>query len=116
MAPRLAHFVVGFLLLAAGITAVIIAEIGPGPAELLMLAIHDRGYPLAPARPAIEIFCVAPGWSLGGQIGAGTVFAAGPIALLLRWTLRTYAYASAQSAQHDHHPTPPTAQQPSSET
>src|SRR3546814_6165844 len=43
MAPRLAHFVVGFLLVAAGITAVIIAEIGPGPAELVMLAIHDRG-------------------------------------------------------------------------
>src|SRR3546814_879303 len=100
MAPRLAHFVVGFLLVAAGITAVIIAEIGPGPAELVMLAIHDRGYPLAPARTAIEIFCVAAGWALGGQIGAGTVVAAVAIGPILRWTLSTTGYGSANAVEH----------------
>src|SRR3546814_14814765 len=73
MAPRLAHFVVGFLLVAAGITAVIIAAIGPGPAELVMPAIHDRGYPLAQARTAIEIVCVAARWALAGPRGAATL-------------------------------------------
>lgn len=82
MAVRLPLFAVGFLAIAAGITAVIVAELGPGPAEIVMLAIHDRGYPLAATRTGIEVSCVAVGWALGGQIGAGTVVVAlliGPV-------------------------------------
>lgn len=73
MAPRLVLFVFGFAVITAGITAVVVASIGPGPAELVMLAVHDRGVPLAPARTGIELSCVALGWALGGQVGAGTV-------------------------------------------
>lgn len=87
MIPRLALFAVGFPLIAAGITAVVIAEIGPGPAEIVMLAIHDKGLPLAPVRTGIELTCVALGWAIGGQIGVGTVLVALLIGPLLRWML-----------------------------
>ena len=87
MAPRLGLFVVGYLVVAAGVTAVIIAEIGPGPAEILMLALHDKGAPLASARTGIELTCVAVGWSLGGQVGVGTVVVALTIGPILRWML-----------------------------
>lgn len=87
MVPRLALFAVGFPLVAAGITAVVIAEIGPGPAEIVMLAIHEKGLPLAPVRTGMEITCVALGWAIGGQIGVGTVVVALLIGPLLRWML-----------------------------
>lgn len=73
MAPRLLLFATGFITVTAGITAVVVAEIGPGPAELVMLAVHDRGFPLAPVRTGIELTCVAIGWVMGGQVGIGTV-------------------------------------------
>jgi uncharacterized membrane protein YczE len=92
MAVRLPLFAGGFLLIAAGITAVVIAEIGPGPAEILMLAIHERGHPLAPVRTGIEVTCVAVGWALGGQIGVGTIAVALLVGPLLRWMLATAGY------------------------
>jgi uncharacterized membrane protein YczE len=84
MVSRIALFAIAFVLISAGITAVIIAEIGPGPAEIVMLAIHDKGYPLAAARTGIELSCVAVGWIIGGQIGAGTVVVAVLIGPVLR--------------------------------
>lgn len=90
--PRLALFAVGFPLVVAGITAVVIADTGPGPAEIVMLAIHDKGYPLAPVRTGIELTCVAVGWVIGGQVGAGTVFVALVIGPLLRWMLTTAGF------------------------
>lgn len=99
MVPRLVLFGLGFLLIGAGITAVVIAEIGPGPAEIVMLAIHDRGYPLARARTGIELTCVALGWIIGGQIGAGTVIVALLIGPLLRWMLTTAGFDAARSAE-----------------
>jgi uncharacterized membrane protein YczE len=95
MAARLPLFAVGFLLIAAGITAVIVAEIGPGPAEIVMLAIHDKGFPLAPTRTGIEVSCVAIGWVLGGQIGAGTVVVALLIGPVLKRFLAFAGYPTA---------------------
>jgi uncharacterized membrane protein YczE len=92
MVPRLALFAVGFPLVAAGITAVVIAEIGPGPAEIVMLAIHDKGLPLAPVRTGIELTCVALGWAIGGQVGVGTVVVALLIGPVLRWMLSTAGF------------------------
>lgn len=73
MAPRLALFAIGFVVLAAGITAVVVADVGPGPAELLMLTLNERGVAISPARTTIEVVSVAIGWAMGGQVGAGTV-------------------------------------------
>lgn len=92
MAGRIPYFTVGFVLVSVGITGVIVAELGPGPSEVLMLALHDRGHPLALARTAIEIACVAVGWALGGQIGAGTVVVALLLGPTLRFLLTTAGY------------------------
>lgn len=99
MAPRLALFAVGFPLIAAGVTAVVIAEIGPGPAEIVMLAIHERGLPLAPVRTGIELTCVALGWAIGGQIGVGTVIVALLIGPTLRWMLGAAGFDARRAEQ-----------------
>lgn len=95
MASRLPLFAGGFALIAVGITAVIVAELGPGPSEVLMLALHDKGHPLAWARTGIELSCVLMGWMLGGQIGAGTV----AVALLIGPVLRRLLSAAGYQAQ-----------------
>lgn len=97
MAPRLALFVVGGTVVASGITAVVVAEIGAGPAEVLMLAIHDRGHDLARTRTAIEVSSVAAGWALGGQVGVGTAVFAVSIGPTLRWLLRRAGYRAEEA-------------------
>lgn len=87
MAPRLAYFVAGFVLITAGITLVVVANMGPGPAELVMLAVHAKGYSLAPARTAIEAICVVLGWGMGGQVGLGTLVFAVLVGPALKRTL-----------------------------
>jgi uncharacterized membrane protein YczE len=89
---RVPLFLAAFVVLACGITAVIIAEIGPGPAEVLMLAIHDKGFELARTRTAIELVSVAIGWALGGEVGAGTAFVALAIGPTLRQFLQWAGY------------------------
>lgn len=95
LALRVPYFAIGFALIAIGVTAVIVAELGPGPSEVLMLALHDRGHPLALARTAIEVSTVAAGWALGGQIGVGTV----AFALLIGPTLRALLSAVGYEAR-----------------
>ena len=92
MAPRLGLFAVGFAVVTLGIALVIVPDIGPGPAEVLMLAIHDRGFPLAPVRTVIEVACVGIGWAMGGQVGAGTVVFALLIGPALRRTLEAMGF------------------------
>jgi uncharacterized membrane protein YczE len=99
MAPRLALFAVGFVVVALGITAVVISEIGMGPAELVMIAIHDRGYPLAPVRTGIEVASVAVGWAMGGQVGAGTIAFAVLIGPVLKRTLAVSGFDAVRAAQ-----------------
>jgi uncharacterized membrane protein YczE len=92
MAPRLVLFALGFALLTTGIALVIVPEIGPGPAELLMLAIHERGHALAPVRTGIELTSVGVGWAMGGQVGAGTLVVAVLIGPALRRALEALGY------------------------
>lgn len=99
MAPRLALFVAGFLVVSAGVTGVIIAEIGPGPAEIVMLALHERGYPLARVRTVIELACIALGLALGGQIGVGTLVVAVLIGPLLRGMLSVSGFDSTRRTE-----------------
>jgi uncharacterized membrane protein YczE len=99
LVPRVTLFAAGFVIVTAGITAVIVAEIGPGPAEIVMLAIHDRGYPLAAARTGIELACVALGWAIGGQVGAGTAIVAVLIGPFLRWMLTAAGFDAQRSVE-----------------
>ena len=99
MGPRLVLFAAAFPLIAVGITAVVVAEIGPGPAEIVMLAIHDRGFPLAASRTGIELTCVAIGWAIGGQIGAGTIVVAVLIGPVLRRMLTAAGFDATRSVE-----------------
>jgi uncharacterized membrane protein YczE len=99
MAPRVALFSGGLLVVAAGITGVIVAGIGNGPAELVMIAVHEKGYELARTRTAIELVCVAIGWILGGQIGVGTAVVAVTIGPLLRTFLRWSGYRPEEAGE-----------------
>ena len=87
------------MVIAVGITAVVISEIGSGPAELVMLAIHDRGHPLAPVRTGIELACVALGWAMGGQVGVGTVVFAVLIGPTLTRTLAVAGFDPARASE-----------------
>jgi uncharacterized membrane protein YczE len=71
---------------------VIVPELGAGPAELVMLAVADKGYPLAPVRTGIELVSVAVGFALGGQVGVGTLVFAVIIGPALRRTLTFAGY------------------------
>jgi uncharacterized membrane protein YczE len=95
---RIPLFAVGGLMLAVGITAVVVADVGPGPAELLMLAVHAKGPPLAATRTGIEVVSVATGWALGGQVGAGTIVVALLIGPLLRRLLDLAGYRGPRTA------------------
>jgi uncharacterized membrane protein YczE len=99
MAPRLGLYAVGYLVLAAGITLTVAPDIGAGPAELVMLAIHQRGRSLAPTRTAIELVCVAVGWAMGGQVGVGTVVFAVLIGPTLRRTLEAAGFDPSRAAE-----------------
>ena len=92
--PRLAYFVAGFVFITAGITLVVVANMGPGPAELVMLAIHAKGFSLAPARTAIEVICVALGWAMGGQVGLGTMLFAVLVGPALKRTLSIAGFSA----------------------
>jgi uncharacterized membrane protein YczE len=95
LAVRLPMYAAGFAAIALGIVFVIVPDLGAGPAEVLMLAVADRGYPLAPVRTAIELVSVAAGWAMGGQVGAGTV----AFALLIGPALRRLLTAFGASPQ-----------------
>ncbi len=92
LAPRIGLYAIGFVVLTIGIVLVILPELGAGPAELVMLAVGDKGYPLAPARTAIEGVCVLVGFAIGGQVGVGTLVFALLIGTSLRRTLTFLGY------------------------
>jgi uncharacterized protein len=100
IAPRVVYLLVGFAMIACGITAVLLSDLGPGPAEVLMLAIHGRGVGLAVTRTSIEVVSVGIGWAMGGQVGAGTVL----VALLLGPTLRRLLERAGWSQVHPDRP------------
>lgn len=100
LAPRVGLYVVGFLGIATGIVLVILPELGNGPAELLMLAVAAKDFPLARARTGIELVCVVIGFALGGQVGVGTLAFALLIGPTLRWGLTFVGYSEAEAATH----------------
>lgn len=59
------------------------AGMGPGPRDGLMTGIAARGHSIRVVRTGLEVTVLALGWSLGGNVGIGTVayaLAIGPIA------------------------------------
>lgn len=70
------------------------AGLGPGPRDGLMVGLAARGLSIRLVRTAIEVTVLAAGWSLGGNVGWGTLLYAlsiGPLAQIFipRFTVRT---------------------------
>jgi uncharacterized membrane protein YczE len=81
-AARWALLVAGILFIAVGIGLYIGAGLGPGPRDGLMTGITARGHRLWVVRTGLELAALAAGWSLGGDVGVGTLlfaFAIGPL-------------------------------------
>ncbi|MEY3361487.1 MAG: hypothetical protein RL531_1206 [Actinomycetota bacterium] len=83
LAVRGPMLVGGTVLIGLGAGLYIGAGLGPGPRDGLMTAFARRGHPLWFVRTVMEMTALVLGWSLGGEVGVGTVliaFASGPIA------------------------------------
>lgn len=79
---RWVMLLLGIVVMAIGIGLYIGSGLGPGPRDGLMTAISARGYPLWLVRTALELAVLALGWTLGGDVGVGTVvfaFGIGPL-------------------------------------
>lgn len=89
---RIAFFVIGLLVLSAATGLYIGARFGPGPRDGLMTGLHSRtGWPIWVVRTGIEIVVVAVGWSLGGNVGIGTLAFALLVGPLCQYFMRIFA-------------------------
>lgn len=78
LAARIGFVALGLVVVWAGITGVVSADVGAGPLELVMLGLMDRGISIRIARWGIELTLLLIGLALGGAAGIGTaVFALG---------------------------------------
>ena len=65
---------VGLVVVGLGIALYITTNLGPGPRDGLMTAIHDRtGVRVSRVRLSIEVVAMLSGWAMGGTIGVGTL-------------------------------------------
>ncbi|MGI9196083.1 MAG: YczE/YyaS/YitT family protein, partial [Candidatus Nanopelagicales bacterium] len=65
---------IGIALVGLGSGLYLTTNLGPGPRDGLMTAVHERtGIAVTPIRLSIEIVVLAIGWLLGGTVGLGTL-------------------------------------------
>ncbi|WP_341299484.1 YitT family protein [Lysinibacillus sp. FSL H8-0500] len=96
---QLFAYIIGLILLGWGCGMYMVANLGIGPRDTLMLMmVHKLGWSVTRARTTMEVTVAIVGVLLGGPLGIGTVFMAfglGPIVqfaiafnekLLWRWT------------------------------
>ena len=74
--------VVGVMTIGIGSGFYLIANLGPGPRDGLMVGLQKlSNLPIVYVRTAIEVLAVTSGWLMGGTVGLGTiifVFGIGP--------------------------------------
>lgn len=89
---RVLLVIVGVLTVAAGGALYLTTNLGPGPRDGLMTALHNRfGWRIAAVRTGLEVSACVSGWILGGTIGIGTVvfaFGIGPALAVFLGVLR----------------------------
>ena len=78
----------GIVITGLGIGLYIGAGLGPGPRDGVMTGLAAKGYPLWRVRMGLELTALAAGWSLGGDVGVGTVLFAFGIGPLGHWFLK----------------------------
>lgn len=92
-------FVVGVVLLGFGCGMYMVANLGVGPRDTLMLLlVHRLGWSVNRARTTMEVTVAVLGFVLGGPVGVGTVFMAfglGPVVqLALKWNGKLFHRAA----------------------
>ena len=88
-AEQLAAFVVGLFLLGFGCGMYMVANIGVGPRDTLMLLlVHRLGWSVNHARTVMEVTVAIVGFALGGPIGLGTVIMAFGSGFIVQWALK----------------------------
>lgn len=82
-------YILGLLLLGFGCGMYIVANLGVGPRDTLMLLIVQKlNWSVNRARTTIEIIVALVGFLLGGPIGIGTVIMAFGLGIVIQWALR----------------------------
>ena len=78
--------IIAVLLVGLGSGFYLIANLGPGPRDGLMIGLQRKtNLPIALIRVSLEISVVTIGWYLGGNVGIGTLlfaFGVGPTVAL----------------------------------
>jgi uncharacterized membrane protein YczE len=84
--PQLILAVIGVLITGFGGGIYLVANLGAGPRDGLMIGLQKKtNMPIAAVRAFLEITVVTIGWYLGGTVGAGTLlfaFGIGPAVAL----------------------------------
>ncbi len=89
---RAAFLVGGMLIIGVAICLVVTTELGPGPTEVLMLGLVNRGLGVVPARWISDGAPLVVGALLGGSFGVGTVLFAVGMGPLVKAGLRALDY------------------------
>lgn len=73
-AVRVVFLISGLAIVGLGIALYITTNLGPGPRDGIMTALHYRtGVRVARVRLSIELAAMVVGWLLGGTVGVGSV-------------------------------------------
>lgn len=96
---QIVAYLVGLLLLSFGIGMYIIANLGIGPRDTLMMLISNRSsMSVAKTRTIIEVSAAVAGFALGGPVGVGTIIMAfflGPLVQkAMTWNERLFYLAT----------------------
>lgn len=71
---RISLLVSGIVIVGLGGSLYLTTNLGPGPRDGLMTAIHDRtGVRVSRVRLSIELTAMTVGWIMGGTVGIGTI-------------------------------------------
>ncbi len=99
---QVALFTAGLLLLAVATGLYIGPRLGPGPRDGLMTGLHARtGWPIWSVRTGIEVTVLIIGWTLGGNVGVGTLAFALLVGPLCSLTLPLFAIRLPEAAAAD---------------
>lgn len=86
--PQLIAFCAGLLLLGFGCGMYIVANLGVGPRDTLMLLFTKKlGWRVGKARTIMEVTVAILGFLLGGPIGIGTVIMSFGLGPIVQWAL-----------------------------
>ena len=86
--PQLIAFCFGLLFLGFGSGMYIVANLGVGPRDTLMLLVTNKlGWNIGRARTTMEVTVAVLGFFLGGPVGLGTVIMSFGLGPIVQWAL-----------------------------